>query len=119
MSAPARPASIANAARVLRSGVSAPITEVIAEEMPVALVYNNISHAVMMSTPADLKDFGLGFSLSEGVLTRRDELLDIATEETDVGIEVRMAIALERFNLLKDRRRSLTGRTGCGICAIV
>ena len=118
MSVPARPASIANAARVLRSGVSAPITEVIAEEMPVALVYNNISHAVMMATPADLEDFGLGFSLSEGILTRRDELLDIATEETDVGIEVRMAIALERFNLLKDRRRSLTGRTGCGICGV-
>jgi FdhD protein len=118
MSAPARPASIANAARVLRSGVSAPITEVIAEEMPVALVYNNISHAVMMATPADLTDFGLGFSLSEGILTKRDELIDIATEETDVGIEVRMAIALERFNLLKDRRRSLTGRTGCGICGV-
>ncbi|HEY7687210.1 MAG TPA: formate dehydrogenase accessory sulfurtransferase FdhD [Dongiaceae bacterium] len=118
MSVTAKPASIANAARVLRSGVSAPITEVIAEEMPVALVYNNISHAVMMATPADLTDFGLGFSLSEGILTKKDELIDIGTEETDAGIEIRMAIALERFNLLKDRRRSLTGRTGCGICGV-
>ena len=45
-------------------------------------------------------------------------MLDIAIEETDVGIEVRMAIALERVRPLKERRRNLTGRTGCGLCGV-
>jgi formate dehydrogenase accessory protein FdhD len=103
---------------VLPDGTSAAITEVIAEEVPVALVYNNISHAVMMATPADLSDFGLGFSLSEGILADRDELMDIGVSESEAGIEVRMAIALKRFRLLRERRRTLAGRTGCGICGV-
>ena len=118
LSAIARSTSVASAERVLPNGSSASITEVIAEEVPVALVYNNISHAVMMATPADLADFGLGFSLSEGILAGRDELMDIGTAESEAGIEVQMAIAIERFRLLRARRRTLSGRTGCGICGV-
>lgn len=114
----ARSTSVASAERVLPNGATASITEVIAEEVPVALVYNNISHAVMMATPADLNDFGLGFSLSEGILGGKDELMDIGTAESEAGIEVQMAIAIERFRLLRDRRRTLAGRTGCGICGV-
>ena len=113
-----RSTSVASAERLLPSGASASITEVIAEEVPVALVYNGISHAVMMASPVDLADFGLGFSLSEGILAARDELLDFGTAETEVGIEIRMAISLERFRLLRERRRTLAGRTGCGICGV-
>ena len=118
MSAIARATSVASAERVLPNGASTPITEVIAEEVPVALVYNNISHAVMMATPADFTDFGLGFSLSEGILADKDELMDIGVAESAAGIEVRMAIALKRFRLLRERRRTLAGRTGCGICGV-
>jgi len=118
LSAIARSTSVASAERVLPNGSSASITEVIAEEVPVALVYNNISHAVMMATPADLEDFGLGFSLSEGILATKDELMDIGVSESEVGIEVRIAIAIERFRLLRERRRTLAGRTGCGICGV-
>jgi FdhD protein len=118
ISAIARSTSVASAERVLPNGSSAAITEVIAEEVPVALVYNNISHAVMMATPADLTDFGLGFSLSEGILADKDELMDIGIAESEAGIEVRMAIALKRFRLLRERRRTLAGRTGCGICGV-
>ena len=114
----ARSTSVASAERVLPNGSSAAITEVIAEEMPVALVYNNISHAVMMATPADLADFGVGFSLSEGILAGKDELMDIGVAESEAGIEVQMAIAIERFRLLRERRRTLAGRTGCGICGV-
>ena len=118
LSAIVRSTSVASAERLLPSGASASITEVIAEEAPVALVYNGISHAVMMASPVDLADFGLGFSLSEGILAARDELLDFGTAETEVGIEIRMAISLERFRLLRERRRTLAGRTGCGICGV-
>jgi len=72
----------------------------------------------MMASPADLADFGLGFSLGEGILAAKDELLDVGTAETELGIEIRMAISFERFHLLRERRRTLAGRTGCGICGV-
>jgi FdhD protein len=114
----ARPASLATVERVSRSGMSTAVTEMVAEEVPVALVFNGISHAVMMATPTDLLDFGLGFALSEDILRDRTELLDIGCSEAAEGIEVRMAIPLRRFAALKERRRSLVGRTGCGICGV-
>lgn len=88
----------------------------VAEEVPVALEYNGVSHAVMLASPHDLEDFALGFSLSEGILADRSDLYDCELEETENGIQVRMRIAAQRFALLKDQRRSMTGRTGCGLC---
>jgi FdhD protein len=93
-----------------------PVDECIAEEVPVALEYNGISHAVMLATPADLEDFALGFSLSEGILVHPRELRDVELDESARGIRLAMEIASERFVLLKDRRRNLAGRTGCGLC---
>lgn len=88
----------------------------VAEEIPVALEFNGISHAVMLASPYDLEDFALGFSLSEGILKDRSELYDCEVVPGCDGIQVQMEIATERFVTLKDRRRNLTGRTGCGLC---
>lgn len=88
----------------------------VAEEVPVALEYNGISHAVMLASPYHLEDFALGFSLSEGILSDRSELYDCEVSATDDGIQVQMRIAAQRFSALKGRRRNLTGRTGCGLC---
>jgi FdhD protein len=88
----------------------------VAEEIPVALEYNGISHAVMMASPADLEDFALGFSLSEGILHDRSELYECEVVEGEEGIQVQLQIATERFVKLKEQRRNLTGRTGCGLC---
>ena len=88
----------------------------VAEEVPVALEYNGISHAVMMASPYDLEDFALGFPLSEGLLKDRSELYDCEVVHGCDGIAVQMEIATERFVALKDKRRNLTGRTGCGLC---
>ncbi|WP_082877939.1 formate dehydrogenase accessory sulfurtransferase FdhD [Methylobacillus sp. MM3] len=88
----------------------------VAEEVPVAMVYNGISHAVMLATPAGLEAFGLGFSLAEGILKHKRELYDTEIVQRRDGIELHMTIAQERFVELKSRRRNLAGRTGCGLC---
>lgn len=90
----------------------------VAEEVPVALVYNGISHAVMLASPADLEDFALGFSLSEGILRDASDLYDLEVEQIGEGIQVDMSISAECFMRLKQRRRNLTGRTGCGLCGV-
>jgi len=92
------------------------LDDCVAEEVPVAMVYNGISHAVMLATPHDLADFALGFSLSEGILSSAEELYDIELVPREKGIELHMQVATERFQQLKERRRSMSGRTGCGLC---
>ena len=87
-------------------------------EVPVALVYNGISHVVMMATPAELEDLALGFSLSEGILRNSEQLRDLEVIEREHGVELSMTISAESFAALKQRRRSLVGRTGCGLCGI-
>ncbi len=88
----------------------------LAEEVPVAFEYNGISHAVMLATPADLEDFAFGFSLSEGIVARRGDIFGFEVEEATAGITLRIEIATGDFMRLKERRRSLAGRTGCGLC---
>ncbi|URL02730.1 formate dehydrogenase accessory sulfurtransferase FdhD [Avibacterium sp. 20-126] len=90
--------------------------EILAIETPVALVYNGISHTVMMCSPQDLVDFALGFSLTEGIIEKPADIYGIDVEETCNGIEVQIEIATRCFVTLKARRRTLAGRTGCGIC---
>ncbi|MEY3979539.1 MAG: formate dehydrogenase accessory sulfurtransferase FdhD [Pseudomonadota bacterium] len=88
----------------------------LAVELPIGLEYNGISHAVMLASPADLEDFALGFSLSEGIVANRSEFYGCEVEQRDEGMLVRVEIASERFMALKQRRRNLAGRTGCGLC---
>tara|TARA_B110000967_G_scaffold98944_1_gene101656 strand:- start:694 stop:1485 length:792 start_codon:yes stop_codon:yes gene_type:complete len=91
-------------------------TDFVATETAVAMVYNGISHVVMMATPTDLEEFALGFSLSEGILTSPNQLLDCEEIKTEKGIELALTITAEPFAKLKERRRNLVGRTGCGLC---
>lgn len=100
----------------VRGPVSVRTDDVVAEEVPVALVFNGISHAVMLATPADLEDFALGFSLAEGILDAPNQLYGVDVEPTSDGIALQLEIASEAFVRLKERRRTLAGRTGCGLC---
>lgn len=97
-------------------GVVHEVEDQVAEECAVALVYNGISHAVMMATPEDLDEFAVGFSLSEGIVRHSDEIFDIQSQSRSLGIEVDVTLSAAQFAKLKQRRRSLTGRTGCGLC---
>ena len=88
----------------------------VATELPVALVFNGISHVVMMATPVELEDFALGFSLSESIVSSPQQVLDIEPRSVPEGIELNISITGEAFAQLKNKRRNLTGRTGCGLC---
>jgi FdhD protein len=92
------------------------IKDCLAEETPVALIYNGVSHAVMLATAQDLEDFALGFSLSEGIVNEANELYSVDVNIQTNGIELHCEIASERFVKLKERRRTLAGKTGCGLC---
>ncbi|MDU5696308.1 MAG: formate dehydrogenase accessory sulfurtransferase FdhD [Haemophilus parainfluenzae] len=88
----------------------------LAAEVPVSLVYNGIAHTVMMCSPQDLEDFALGFSLAEGIIEKKADIYGIDMVEVCNGIEVQIELSSRQFVALKDHRRTLTGRTGCGIC---
>jgi FdhD protein len=99
-----------------RGGVLSDGQDWLAVELPIGLEYNGISHAVMLASPADLEDFALGFSLSEGIIASSTEFYGCEVEQRDEGRLVHVEIASERFMALKQRRRNLAGRTGCGLC---
>lgn len=89
-------------------------------ETPVAFVYNRRNYAVMLATPDDLVDYALGFSLTEGVVENTSDIQSLDIIHSDMGVDFRMTIAasaLEKFDL-KQRRRNLPGRAGCGLCGL-
>ena len=90
----------------------------LAEEVPVALVYNGISHVVMMASPKDLELFAIGFSLSEGIIAHPQEIYGMDVVPACNGLEVQIELSSRRFMALKERRRALAGRTGCGVCGV-
>lgn len=110
--------SIRLSARRLTAAGGEFLDETVAQEVAIALVYNGISHAVMMATPCDLEDFARGFSLTERIVDKPSEIYDIEAEAVGRGIEVRLEIAAQRMASLQERRRSLAGRTGCGLCGV-
>ena len=103
-------------ARRWQDGTVSDQVETIAEETPVALVYNGIPHAVMMATPQDLEDFALGFSVTEELIAGPAELERVELVRYSQGIELQMQVTAEREAPIAERTRLLTGRTGCGIC---
>ena len=88
----------------------------LADEVPVALVFNGISHAVMMATPMHLEDFALGFALTEGLIDHAQQIYGLEVIEQALGMEVQIDMAAQCEARLKERRRQMAGRTGCGLC---
>jgi FdhD protein len=102
----------------VRDGVTAPSTRVIPEETAVALVHDGATFAVMMATPADIEDFAVGLSLSEGVIEDVAQVRDLEVVVTEHGIEARLWLNRPAGVALAQRRRALAGPTGCGLCGI-
>jgi len=101
-----------------RHGLSVHEDDCVAEEVPLAMVYNGASFAVMMATPHDLEDFALGFSLSEGLIDTPAQLLQLKVRTLLEGIELAMRVADDApvAQPGRERERLLPGRSGCGIC---
>ncbi|MEX0584501.1 MAG: formate dehydrogenase accessory sulfurtransferase FdhD, partial [Natronospirillum sp.] len=99
-----------------RGGDTRPWQDSVAEEWPIALVYNGLSHVVMMASPVELEAFALGFSLTEGILQKPAELYDWHVVQEPNGTRVELTISAQRFAEFKQQRRNMTGRTGCGLC---
>jgi FdhD protein len=100
------------------AGVPQPSLREIAVEVPVNVVYDNVPYAVMMMTPADLDDFAHGFSLTEGVIAAREDILGTRAEAGPRGMKLFVELVDRRYRQVLDRRRAMTGRTGCGVCGI-
>lgn len=114
--APPAPGSVVRPVRRLRGDRERELDDHIAEEVPVAFVYNDEPFAVMMATPADLADFATGFALSEGIVESAADVVIEQVEQLIEGIQIRMRIPASRAEALAQRRRSMSGRSGCGIC---
>lgn len=90
----------------------------VAEECPVALVYDGTTVAVLMSTPTCLTDLAIGFSLTEGIIRDIGEIEELTIVPGPDGIELRLWLRADSGRLLKERQRHLVGPTGCGLCGI-
>ena len=99
-----------------RGGCSSELDDWVSEEVPIALEFNGIAHAVMLATPCDLEDFALGFGLSEGIFEHAAELYGCEINAGPLGITLSMEVSSRSFASLKNRRRTIAGRTGCGVC---
>lgn len=93
-------------------------TRALPEEVAVALTYDRASYAVMMATPLDLEDFGVGFSLTEGIIAATSELAGIEAVPVELGIDLRMTLAGDATDRTLERRRRLAGPVGCGLCGV-
>ncbi|MDB5504708.1 MAG: fdhD [Tardiphaga sp.] len=100
-----------------RDGASTGVRAV-PEETALAITYNGGTYAVMMGTPDNLRDFAVGFSLSEGVVKSADEIQSFEAVAFDDGIELRMWLASDTAEGISARRRQIAGPTGCGLCGI-
>jgi FdhD protein len=112
------PSFVAAALTWRRAGTASPITRALPEETAVALTYDRVSFAVMMASPMDLRDFAIGFSLSEGIIEAISDITALDIVPQDAGIECRMSLIPARREALESRRRKIAGPVGCGLCGI-
>src|SRR3984885_5188652 len=104
--------------QIWRDGRISEATRAIPEETAIALTYNGGTYAVMMATPQNLRDFAVGFSLSEGIVLSAEDIESFEIVELDDGTELRMWLAQSRADRLSERRRHIAGPPGCGFCGV-
>ena len=88
------------------------------EEVPLALQFNSQNHAVMMGTPADFEDFGIGFAIAEGIISKASDVEGLLVLPAGEGYVIDLSVPEARIDRARMARRGLEGRTGCGLCGI-
>jgi FdhD protein len=114
----ALPASVQRTAVKAWRGGFAPAERVLPEEVAVAMTYDRVTFAVMMASPLDLQDFAVGFSLTEGIIERPEDILAYELAVLPDGLECRMTLSPGKRDALQARRRRMAGPVGCGLCGI-
>ena len=88
------------------------------EEVPLAVQFNSQNYAVMMGTPSDFEDFAIGFAIAEGLIARASDVTAVLVLPTEQGYAIDLSVPEDRINRSRMAKRSLEGRTGCGLCGI-
>ena len=105
---------------VLKPGHGAPeaIERAVIAETPVAIEYNGIGYAVMMATPIDLDDYAVGFSLSEGLIERPDDILALDAHRSELGWILRIQVPQKNAEKVFARARQRVSESSCGLCGM-
>ena len=101
-----------------RGPVGEPYARSVAVETPVNILFGGVPFAVMMTTPADLEDFAVGFAFTEGIVETLTDIRGVDIERSPQGLKVNVTLAGDRMSAHLARGRALSGRTGCGLCGI-
>ena len=107
-----------DARRVAFGGADQVLARELAVEAPVAIEYNGIGYAVMMATPADLEDFAVGLTLSDGLATAVDDIDTVDVNAVAGGWIVRIGLRRDRMEPVLARARTRVSESGCGLCGI-
>ncbi len=99
-------------------GSRSSVTWQLPEEVAIALQINSAPYTVMMATPANLSDFGMGFALAEGIVSKRSDIRAVLAMPVDNGFAVDLAVDEEALERARMVRRSIEGRSGCGLCGV-
>jgi FdhD protein len=94
------------------------ITWQLPEETPVALQINSVPYTVMMSTPADLRDFAIGFLVGEGIVPDPSKIQGVLVMPVDGGMAIDVAVPEDAIDSSRLSRRTIEARTGCGLCGV-
>ena len=113
----AQPAVSRDFVRLDESGTS-DAQAAVAEEVPIAFVYNNRPHVVVMGTPADFEDLARGFSVTEGIVDDVRGVRRVEVVRASHGVELQIEISDGEATRLEDRNRAMVARTGCGLCGV-
>ena len=104
--------------RITAEGDDAPVERAVAREVPVAIEFNGIGYAVLMTSPGDLLDLAYGFALAERLIDGAADIVDIDQHEVAEGMILRVQLGEQCVSRIAGRVRHRTTESACGLCGI-